>query len=85
MANKKKKTINVVYESPEAARTPDSPEHRYISKVLAIADNSPVVRLIEFLIDSRGGRVYEFEVDEGYVGSWEKAKYAVMVEVGYNV
>ena len=84
MANVKK-AINVVYESPEAVRTPDSPEHRYISKVSDMADNSPFVRLKDFFIDSRGGRVYKFEVDEGYVGAWEEYKHSVMVEVGYNV
>lgn len=82
---KNKKPINVVYESLEAINTPDSPEARYISKLIDIAENSPFVRLKAALTDSRGERVYEFEVDEGYIGKWELCKYAAMQEVGYNV
>lgn len=85
MVNKKKKPVNVICESAEAVKTPDSPEAQYISKLNDMADNNPFVRLKNFFIDSRGGRVYEFEVDEGYVSAWEEYKRSVMEEVGYNV
>lgn len=78
---KAKKAINVVYESV----TPDSHEAQYISKLIDMAEISPVVRLKETLTDSEGGRIYKFEIDEGYIGSWERYKYEAKQEVGYDV